>query len=254
MLPYFEHITISIGPITIFVWGLFVACGIGAALLLARREARRAQIEYTHIVDLTLWIVVAAFIGARLAHIFFYEPAFFIAHPSEIIMVWHGGLSSVGGICAGILGACAYVWRHKLHIATYGDVVARSIPLAWIISRMGCYVTHMHPGIHSTLPFAVNYPDGPRLDIGLLESVAWMLIGAVLWIMPQPQRKGVYLALVPLLYAPVRFGLDFLRATDTEMPDMRYGGLTPAQYGMIILFCVGIYTVYRFKLLKKYDA
>jgi phosphatidylglycerol:prolipoprotein diacylglycerol transferase len=54
------------------------------------------------------------------------------------------------------------------------------------------------------------------------------------------------LAYVALLYAPLRFGLDFLRADD-----VRYAGLTPAQYVMIGLFAAGIFGYFRF---KKYDA
>lgn len=251
MLPYFEQTVLAIGPLHIFVWGLFVALGIAGTLLFARREARIAKVSFDHIMDLTVWTLVAAFVGARLAHVFFYEPTFFIAHPSEVFQVWHGGMSSTGGIFLGIVGALAYVWRNKLDVRVYGDIVARSIPVAWIIARFGCYLTHMHPGIHSTLPFAVAYPNGPRLDLGLLESVAWMLIGAVIWIMPRPKKSGAYLALVPLLYAPARFGLDFLRAHDSMMPDARYAGLTPAQWSMLLLFSLAWFVIYKFDLMKK---
>ena len=35
------------------------------------------------------------------------------------------------------------------------------------------------------------------------------------------------------MYAPARFGLDFLRATDVARPDQRYAGLTPAQWACL---------------------
>ena len=35
------------------------------------------------------------------------------------------------------------------------------------------------------------------------------------------------------MYAPVRFGLDFLRATDLARPDERYAGMTPAQWACL---------------------
>ena len=141
MLPYFEQTMITVGPFHIFVWGLFVALGIAGTLLFARRECRIAKIPFDHILDLTVWTLIAAFVGARLAHVFFYEPAFFAAHPIDILKVWNGGMSSTGGIFLGIAGALAYVWQHKLDIRVYGDVVARSIPVAWIIARFGCYLT-----------------------------------------------------------------------------------------------------------------
>ena len=45
----------------------------------------------------------------------------------------------------------------------------------------------------------------------------------------KPRPPGHVIGLAALMYAPVRFGLDFLRATDVALPDQRYAGLTPAQ-------------------------
>ena len=59
------------------------------------------------------------------------------------------------------------------------------------------------------------------------------------------RRRGFYLALLPLLYAPVRFGLDFLRATDVPEGDPRFLGLTPGHYGAILLLLVGVAVAWR---------
>ena len=48
-----------------------------------------------------------------------------------------------------------------------------------------------------------------------------------------------------MLYAPVRFGLDFLRATDLDAADPRYFGLTPGHYGAIVLFVLGLLVLIR---------
>ncbi|MCX6781327.1 MAG: prolipoprotein diacylglyceryl transferase [Candidatus Magasanikbacteria bacterium] len=259
MLPYFEQTTIQIGPLVIYIWGLFIALGFGAFLAAAYRESKRTHTSFDSITDLSLWTIFGAFLGARLAHVLFYEPSYFLAHPTEILKVWNGGLSSVGGIIFGVATALFFVWYKKMDVKVYGDVIMRCMPVAWIFGRFGCYVTHMHPGIRSATWFAVAYPGAPRFDLGLLECVGWILIGLLFWLMPKPKKSGTYLALVPLLYAPLRFGLDFFRSdemlgmsdTMTFTPDARYFGLTPAQYGMIALFGVGVWMVYRFKLLKN---
>ena len=89
-------------------------------------------------------------------------------------------------------------------------------------------MAHDHPGIASRSFVAVDFPGGPRFDLGLLEmlflipmSIAWMLA----WRRPRP--AGTYVRATILTYAPVRFALDFLRAED-----VRYGFLTPAQWIM----------------------
>lgn len=254
MLPYFNFSTLALGPLTIYVWGLFVALGIALFLWLVKFEARARQVSYERLLDLSVWVLVAAFVGARVFHVLFYEPTWFWAHPIEIIKIWHGGMSSTGGMVFGVSVALIYIWRHKLSAILYGDVICRMLPAAWILGRMGCYLTHMHPGRLSSAWFAVAVPAGARLDLGLIEAVAWLVIGVIFWALPRQRRAGFYISALLLIYPVVRFGLDFLRATDTAMPDARYFGLTPAQYVMIGLFALGLFLTYQWRNLKKYDA
>lgn len=51
---------------------------------------------------------------------------------------------------------------------------------------------------------------------------------------------GFYCALLPIVYAPVRFFLDFLRATPLEGGDVRYANLTPAQWSSIVMLLIGV--------------
>lgn len=246
MLPYFGLTSVDVGPIHLYWWGFFVAVGIGLTLLIAEHEAKKNKLSFDQIIDLTVWTVVAALIGSRIMHVVFYEPAFYAAHPLEILQIWHGGMSSTGGIVLGTAVAIFYVLKRKLDIRAYGDVIARSLPAAWIVGRLGCFFTHTHPGTLSNMPWAVKYPDGGRLELSILEAMIWVVIGAVLWLIPRPKKAGMYLVYVALLYAPMRFMLDFLRAEDA-----RYGGLTPAQFVMVGLLLVGLFGYFRF---KKYDA
>ena len=246
MPPYFEHTTILIGPLTVYLWGLFIACGIAAMLLVSRREAPRYRVSFDTIADLSVWVLIAAFVGARLSHVFLYDPGFYFAHPVEILKLWNGGMSSLGGMVFGTATAIIFVWRRRLDVRAVGDVLFRTMPIAWAIGRFGCYVTHMHPGMLTTRAFGVAYPDGGRWDLGLLESAVWIVIGCVVWLLPRSTRSGFYLVLVPLLYAPARFALDFLRVDDT-----RYAGLTPAQYGMILLFVMVVAIGLKWKIFRR---
>ena len=63
--------------------------------------------------------------------------------------------------------------------------------------------------------------------------------------MRKPRKRGFFMALLPLIYAPVRFFLDFLRETPDHGGDVRYYGLTPGQYGSILFFLVGIVIAVR---------
>lgn len=65
-------------------------------------------------------------------------------------------------------------------------------------------------------------------------------MGLFVYLSKTPRKRGFYLGLLPILYAPVRFGLDFLRATDLEQGDARYFGLTPGHYSAIVLLAAGV--------------
>lgn len=255
LLPYFEHTTIQIGPLHIFVWGMFIAAAVGIFLMIARRAAPHWQkISYEKIVDVAVWMFVGIFLGARLAHVFFYEPAFFLAHPAEIFMLWHGGLASTGGIAGGVIAALLYFLKHKLPILAYGDFICACMPLAWAVGRFGCYVTHMHPGalVGQGAWLAVNYPDGARADLGLYESMVWIVIAAFVWLWQQKKHpQGFFIAGVAVMYGAARFALDFFRAHDVAMPDTRYAGLTPAQYAMLLLVGAGVFVYFKYVKISR---
>jgi phosphatidylglycerol:prolipoprotein diacylglycerol transferase len=114
-------------------------------------------------------------------------------------------------------------------------------------------VVHDHPGKVTEFALAVaDYrfgvpPYQPRHDLGLYEVIySTLIIALFLWLEHRSRRPvGFYCVLLPLVYAPVRFVLDFLRATPLEGGDVRYAGLTPAQWSSIVMICIGL-AVWRF--------
>jgi phosphatidylglycerol:prolipoprotein diacylglycerol transferase len=240
MIPYFEFHAIPLGPISIQVWGLFVALGIVAALALGLRECKRLRLDPDAFLDLGSWILLGAFIGARFAHVAFYASERYLADPLAILKIWNGGWSSVGGIIGGALAGWIYARRRKLDVIAYADLVAFVLPLGYGIGRIGCFLIHDHPGTLSHSFLAVQYPGGSRLDHGLLLSLTgFAIFGFFLWLRrrsgPAPAFAGWFL----LVYGSVRFGLDFYRAADLAGADARYAGLTPAQYACFMFVLIG---------------
>lgn len=222
---------------------MFVALGMLAAIFLTRYLAKRYFLSADLVTDLVLWSMLGAMLGARIFHVVFYQAQYYIQNPQEIIAVWHGGLSSLGGMVGGALAAWLFVRLRKLsknEILAYVDVTSLGLWLGWGIGRLGCFFIHDHPGTLSSFVLAVNYPGGSRLDMGLLESITGFLIFGVFAVLfPRLIKKywGLAAALSWLSYAVIRFGLDFLRATDMVGSDARYLGLTPAQWGMAVIIC-----------------
>lgn len=172
--------------------------------------------------------------------------------PIRAALLW-AGLSSTGGFLGAAIGCGVFCWRKGIEFLEYGDPIAYGLPLGWCFGRMGCSVAHDHPGMRTDfLWLAVDYPDGPRFDLGFIEMLftLCLMTGVFLSTIPEKQPDGtrapriyppgVFLAVICIAYAPVRFVMDFLRAPPAQGGDVRYVGLTPAQWGMVALLLVGV--------------
>lgn len=241
MIPYFEFHVINFGPLTIQVWGFLVSLGALVTLWLSLRWAKKMVLSKDVILDIFVWGLVGGLFGARIFYVIFYEPAFFLAQPTEIFKVWNGGASSLGAL----FGAAMAIWtvarnkKFKLRdFLPYLDIMTLAMWPGWAIGRIGCFLTHDHPGRLSNFFLAVNFPSGARHDLGLYESLLALFIFAICLIFYKKiiQHPGRLSVVSFLIYAVARFMLDFLRAQDLLGADIRYAGLTPMQWGMAALF------------------
>ena len=240
MIPYFQINAFLIGPITIQVWGLLVSIGILSGLALSYYLARKYFLSGAVITDLVLWLILGGLFGARVFHILFYDPVYYLTFPIETLYFWQGGASSLGGFFGAAIAL--YIFFRRRHFAwgeikPYLDIITPGLWLGWGIGRIGCFLIHDHIGRSSNSFLAVQFPGGSRFDLGLLES----LLAFVLFILSFLNFKRIiklgwsYVFVGSfLIYAIVRFFLDFLRATDLSISDPRYWFLTPSQWGMCL--------------------
>lgn len=243
MIPWFEWKTIALGPLTLQVWGLFVAAGMLLGMWIINKRSKKFSLNTDMMFNLGFWMIVWGIIGARLFHVVFYEQGYYAAHPLEIFKLWHGGMSSFGGL----FGAAFYFWRaikkQKLlgHILVIADVMSFSAVFGWMLGRVGCLLIHDHLGRHSNCPWAMQTPDGSRLEMALLEIVGMIPLALLFFINRKKEKpSGWYVGILFLYYGVLRFILDFYRAKDIVGADARFLGLTPGQYFAIVLALLGL--------------
>jgi phosphatidylglycerol:prolipoprotein diacylglycerol transferase len=259
VLPWFQFPTLELGPFTIRSFGILSAIGILVAVQLSARTAGQLGKDPKVIVDYAVAGVLAGIVGGHLVHLLFYHPEE-LTGPGvtagqalwRLLKVWEG-LSSMGGLLGGILAAVWFFRSRRVRFADYSDGFAVGMPVGWGIARLGCFSVHDHPGVRTTFPLALDFPGGPRHDLGLYEAVVLFAIGAVTWTL---HRRGILrgrlLALVAVLYGVARFLLDFLRARDVvagprfyASPDGRQLGLTFAQWFCMLLVAWGVWALVR---------
>ena len=267
-LPYFHLGSLDVGlPIQSF--GMIVAAGvlIGAALL--RRYAEWHGVDDEHIRGLTGWITVTGFIGAHLFDVIAYQWHDLERDPILLIEVWKG-ISSYGGFLGGAAGFAFYVWWKRLPARLMADIAIVGLLPAFSIGRIGCTVVSDHIGaaVDTTKWYAALAMDYPRTlnmeaiqnlvathpgtgpmtawNLGLVEFLYLVPVNLlVLWLAFRPKKRlpaGFVPVLAGMLYAPVRFFLDFLRP---EESDPRYLGLTFAQWASMAFFAAAVYAAIR---------
>lgn len=283
MIPYIHVYELKLGPLTLHPFGILVAIGVVLGTALAKRRAHRLGLDQDSFLSFVTWMLVGGFIGGHVLDEIFYHPQEILAEPWSLLYLW-AGLSSFGGFIGALIGVVLWkfyetkpwfelgsslrfvrpVRRPKpLPILAFADTILAVFPFAWTFGRLGCTVVHDHPGLQASAstPLTVAYGPGPvhpygffelrfgsvpRFDLGLLEMLFSLLLGclfALTWRKRLP--VGAYAAALPLLYAPVRFAMDYLRLEDAEGGDLRYAGLTPAQWACLALFGLGLVLLTR---------
>jgi phosphatidylglycerol:prolipoprotein diacylglycerol transferase len=244
LIPWFEPPALHVGPITVQAFGVLAALGVATGVRTAAWAARRRGLDPHPVLDFAIWGVLAGIVGGHLVHVGLYHPDE-IRDPRRVLEFWDG-LSSFGGLAGGIAAAAVFFRMRGVPVGRYGDAFAVGMPTGWAIARIGCFLVHDHPGRLTRFPLAVAFPGGARHDLGLYEAIVLFAIAALLWRLWALRRlEGRLLGLLAVLYGGARFLLDFLRASDVAYADARYAGLTPAQYGSILLLAWGAWRLGR---------
>ena len=252
MIPYINghlfnapHWLPFVGGQPIYMFGLLVAIGVIVGDSIVVKEGARRGLDPQDVKYLNVRIVVGGFVMAHLVSVIFYFPERIRENPLVLLYIW-SGLSSFGGFLGAALAFIYFTRKEKIPALPYADAVALGLVVGWIFGRTGCFTAHDHPGLHTNFFLAVRYPDGPRHDLGLDELLFTIVIAIALFrYARKPRVPGRVIGLYAAMYAPVRFGLDFLRARDVALPDERYGGLTPAQWACIACLATGVWLLTR---------
>ncbi|MBN2797780.1 MAG: prolipoprotein diacylglyceryl transferase [Deltaproteobacteria bacterium] len=244
----------GLGSLPIDPWATLVAIGFVVALELARHRGLRMGIDPRDVVDGAVFIAVSAFFMAHVVTVLAYHPERLAEDGIwSLLKVWEG-FSSYGGFLGAILATVIFFrWIRPRPFWRFADLIAFGFPFGWLFGRMGCSVVHDHVGKKTDFFLAMDFDhglfgagdpapwaDGVRHELGMYEAMFMVPVAAAFWLLGRKDRPpGFFAGLFAVVYAPVRFGLDELRNTDLAWADARYYGLTPGQYGSLLLFLAG---------------
>ena len=215
------------GPITVYTYGVLLALAYLAGLKLAMVRAQARGLDANRVLDLGIYIIISALVGAKLL-LLVTDYQTFSRDPRELLTLARSGGDFYGGLILAVGVALWYIRRIGLPLWTTCDVFAPGIALGHVVGRFGCFFAGCCYGKPTKLPWGITFTDpfaaanvGTPLGVPLhptqlYEAGAELVILAVLL---ATERKGRPFAgrtfwLYMLLYAVSRFFIEFFRGDE----------------------------------------
>ncbi|MCA9783810.1 MAG: prolipoprotein diacylglyceryl transferase [Candidatus Delongbacteria bacterium] len=240
-----------LGPLAVRWYGLLFMGAFMLGFWLMNRVYLREQRKQEDLDRLLIVTMAGTVIGARLGHCLFYDPAWYLANPLQILKVWQGGLASHGAAVGIVLSTWIFSRsRPDQTLLWLLDRLVVVIALAGMLIRMGNFFNSEIVGIPTTVPWAVVFErvDAlPRHPVQLYESICYGLIFVLLYGLLERHWKrmvpGQLLGLFLVLVFGVRFVLEFFKTsqTDFSMP----GPLSMGQWLSIPAVAIGLWLIQR---------
>jgi phosphatidylglycerol---prolipoprotein diacylglyceryl transferase len=163
----------------IYFFGFMIALGLIAGIFISNKEVKRKGLENDRVYDLAVYGIISAIVGARLFFILFYDLAYYIKNPAEIILINEGGLSIHGGLIGAFIFGLCYFRKHKLSFLKYADAIVPGIIIGQGIGRVGCDVFGKAMG--TSLPWGIERQGQLLHPTQVYEFLLNYLVFFILW-------------------------------------------------------------------------
>lgn len=239
---------LEIGSFGIKWYAVLILIGAFSAYLISSHNIKKLGYPESLIDDLFFGALLSGVVGSRLWYVAFFTPAYYLAHPLEILMTWQGGLAIQGGLILGALFGYWFLKRRKISFMRLADAIVPSILIAQALGRWGNFMNQEAYGgvvsesFYKYFPSFIKnmmYIDGAyRMPTFLYESVlnvlGFVLIYFVYAKYTKARKRGDLVYAYLMWYGITRFWVEGLR-TDSLM----YMGLRTAQVTSVIFILVG---------------
>ena len=234
----------KVGPFTVYTYGVLLAASYLLGLRLAMWRAKKWGLDPNRVLDLGIYIIIAALVGAKLLLLVVDFDQF--KDPRELLNLARLGGVFYGGLLLAVAVAFWYIARHRMPFWTTCDVFAPGIALGHVTGRLGCLAAGCCYGKPTDLPWGITFTNplaaanvGTPLGIPLhptqlYEAGAALIIVTILLV---TERRGRAFAgrtfwLYMFLYAISRYIIEMYRG---DPRGTVFGVFSTSQFISIVL-------------------
>ena len=249
-------ILFEIGDWPVYSYGVLLALAYLAALQLAVVRARHRGLDGTKVMDLGIYLIIAALVGAKLMLVLV-DFDYFRNQPRELLSLVRAGGVFYGGLLAALGVALWLVRKYDLPMWTTADLFAPGIALGHVIGRFGCLLAGCCYGKPTDVPWGITFESGaaatnvgtplgiPLHPTQLYDAGAELLIMIVLLVRERRGNAfpGSTFWLYMLLYAISRYIVEIYRGDERGM----IMGFSTSQFVSILVVPLAIVMLIRLR-------
>jgi phosphatidylglycerol:prolipoprotein diacylglycerol transferase len=219
-------------------YGLMFALAVLAGYWILVLQFRKRNLPVSRVATLVQYQFLGGIIGARLGQVLFYDLAYYLANPIEILMIWHGGLASHGAAIGGFVSLWLFLRKYKIlsYLELLDILVVPAAAIGGLI-RIGNLMNSEIIGQPTSMPWAFEFAQRdaiPRHPSPLYEAVLLFSVLALLFFLHQNRKLplGMLTGLFFTLTFTGRFGLEFFKENTTVSQPLN---IVVALFGMTVL-------------------
>ncbi len=164
--PALNPVAFELGPLSVKWYGLAYLAGLLLGWLYIKRLLQqdylwpqgKAPFALAKADDLLLYMTVGVLLGGRMGYVLFYEPAYFLSHPADIIAVWHGGMAFHGALLGSILAIVFFARQQGVNPWSVLDLCASATPMGLFFGRLANFINGELWGRPSDVAWSMIFP------------------------------------------------------------------------------------------------
>ncbi len=255
-------VVFHIGPLEVHTYGIGLAITFWFGYRYFAKRLRDHGYPDAWFAKAFVWIIIASIAGARAAHVIS-NWGFYSRNVGDMFAVWHGGLSSYGGLALGVpVGLiCGRRWCRQLRLTVALDLVAPVLAIAWAVGRLlGPQLMVAGGGPRTTAWYGMAYAGqvGKRVPVPLWQALECFLIWVIALAVERFVAKrggplGLVVTIVVTLYGLSRFFDEYLFLSHGSAGDLAVEVTSLVYVGIGLCFACWLVWRYRRRVLGRPD-
>lgn len=268
-MEFWQHIYSHFDVVAFSLWGLKVhwysimyVIALLLALFLAKFFLRkfRFNINEKHLDSYFIWAEIGVVLGARVGYILIYDAntMYYLSHPWQIFnpyangeFVGIRGLSYHGAIVGFLIATFLFCKKYKSNPWVLLDLVALSVPLAYVFGRIGNFLNQELFGRITNVPWGIYVGEDLRHPSQLYEAfLEGVVVFIVVYLFKFKQSfQGELILVYAVVYSLARFICEFYREPDFDLGFVLWG-MSMGQILSLMMFVVAL-LVYIYMKFRK---